>query len=343
MLVVFFHGFKACNAAYFVSSFHIPLFFFLNGMTLKFDNTSFENFLVKKLKGYVVPAIGLGILCIFLDAIIKILFNIPLDNAFVLKGICNSVNQTRHLSLWFLTALFFSDIFLFCLHQKFKGNIWLMGLGSFAILSFGIVYNMYCKTPMVWNIDAAFFGVIFTYFGYLFTSKNLSFLYQPLMKFRWISLLIGLALMIGTYFCSLYIHNTTHTNLIMFSSIYGKYYLTLPCALLGSLGFTFICRGVTNFIFAYPVKFNLALLAIHQIFAIPLFKYIIAPSWWGKVANYPPENSEFIFFVFTMTLFSLILSAILYGITLITPLSYLLNKPRYPIVKKIYSALHHSA
>lgn len=331
LAIVYFHGFKESAATSYTSSFLLPLFFFLNGMTLKMDNIRFGDFLIKKLKGYVVPAIGLGCLAVCLDAVIRSLFHNPLDDTFFTRGISSSINQIRFLSVWFLTALFFCDIFLFGLHQKFKGNIWLMGLGTFAILGFGIVYNMSHRQSMVWNIDAAFFGVVFTYFGYLFTHKKLSFLYSHLMSSRWISLLIGLILLVATYFFSLYIYRNYNGYMIMFSSLYVKYYLTLPCGLLGALGAVFTCRGLTNFILAYPVKFNLTLLAIHQVFTIPLFKHFVAKPWWGIVASNPPEDIGLILFVLTMTLFSLVVAAILHCAIIITPLSFLLNKRRLAI------------
>lgn len=337
--IVFFHGYKECAVNAYTSTFLVPLFFFLNGMTLKMDNISFGDFLVKKLKGYAVPAVGLCILCVFFDALMRTMCHIPLDDTFFLRGIASSINQTRFLALWFLTALFFSDVFLFALHRKFKGNIWLTGLGVLAVLGFGIVYNMHYRVVLVWNIDAALFGIVFTYFGHLFTHKNLSFLYQPLMKNRWIPLLTGLVLMTGTYFLSLYILRSSGTYMVMFQSRYCEYYLTLPCALMGALGFTLICRGITNSFLAYLVKFNLALLAIHQAFSMSLFKYFILRLWWEKIANYPPENAEFILFVFCMTLFSLVTAAILYAILIVTPFSFLLNKPRYPLFEKIYSTL----
>lgn len=337
--IVFFHGYKECFANAFTSTFLVPLFFFLNGMTLRMDNISCGDFLVKKLKGYAVPAVGLCILCVLFDAMMRTMCHIPLDDTFFLRGIAYSINQTRFLALWFLTALFFSDVFLFVLYRKFKGNIWLTGLGVLAVLGFGIVYNMYYKVMLVWNIDAAFFGIVFTYFGHLFTHKNLSFLYQPLMKTRWIPLLVGLALMVGTYFLCLYILKSTGSYLIMFQSRYCGYYLTLPCALMGALGFTLTCRGISNFVLAYPVKFNLSLLAIHQALSMTLFRNFIVRSWWIKVANFPPENAEFILFVLTMTLFSLVTAAILYAILIVTPFSFLLNKPRYPLFEKIYSTL----
>ncbi|MCF0216346.1 MAG: acyltransferase family protein [Fibrobacteraceae bacterium] len=343
LLVVFIHGYKEGVVISFAYAFHMPLFFFLNGMTFKPDNISLGDFLVKKIKGYLIPGIGLGLLCSLFDIIIRTIYNISWDLTFLLVDICKSINQIRYFSVWFLTALFFSDIFLFLIYHKFKKNIWVTGLGVFLLLGFGILYNSHTKATMVWNIDVAFFGTLFTYFGFLFTSKSLSFIYTPLISRRWLSLLVGAALMVGTFFLSLYIRNHTtmfNLHLDMFGANYGNYYLPLACALLGSIGFTILSRGITNFVFAHFVKYNLALLAVHQVLAFSSFKFLIAKEWWAKVAFNPPEDPQFILFTLTMMVYSIACAVALYYVIIITPFSFILNKPRYPLFEKIFRKGH---
>lgn len=338
LLVVFIHGYKEGIVISFIYSFHMPLFFFLNGMTLKMDDISFGDFVLKKLKAYVIPGIGLGILCALMDALIRSILNISWDINFVLQGICNAINQIRHLGVWFLTALFFSDLFLFAIYRKCKKNIWLTGLGVLALLGFGIFYNTYKTFFMTWNIDVAFFGTLFTYFGFLFTSKKLSSVYEFLTGSRGIALLAGIVLLVETFFLSNYIRN--HTTMInghldMYGSHYGTYFLPLVCALIGSLGFVILCRALSNFVLAYPVKYNLALLAVHQTFAFPLFQGVVARPWWESAAFGLPQDLNFNLFVLTMTLFSVLVAVVFYYIIIVTPLSFVLGRPRYPLFEKI--------
>lgn len=335
--IVFFHGFKESVATGFTSNFLLPLFFFLNGMTLKMDCVSSGEFLIKKFKGYMIPCIGLGMLAVCLDAVIRYLYNNPLDNTFFTRGIASSINQIRFLAVWFLSALFLSDIILFGIYKKCKENLWLTGVGTFAVLAFGIFYNMNHRASMVWNLDAAFFGVIYTYFGYMFTHEKIRWLYESLMRTRRIPFLIGFVLLGIAYLLSLYIYRTYNGYMIMFSSLYVKYYLTLPCGLLGALGTVFLCRGITNMVFSYPVKFNLILLASHQVFSIPLFKNFIAKKWWYSISNNPPESIELIIFVFLTAVVAVAIAAILYWVIVITPFSFILNKSRYPVFENIYA------
>ncbi len=343
LLVVFMHGYKEGLAVSFAYSFHIPMFFFLNGMTFRPDNISAGDFLIKKIKGYLIPCIGLAIFCIGLDVLFKSLYDMPWDTVYVLNDISRAISQVRFKSVWFLSALFFSDIFLFWIYHKCRKNIWLTGLGTLALLGLGIFYNKFTRSTMVWNMDAAVFGTVFTYFGFLFTSKNLSFIYKPLISRRWLSLLVGSVLMVATYFLHLYIRDTTfmpNLHMDMFASIYGNHALTLPCALLGSIGFTVFCRGITNFIFAFPVKYNLVLLAIHQGFTFPIFRFAVAKEWWISVAYSQPEDPNFILFVLTMAAFSLASAVIFYYIIIVTPFSaMLLNKPRYPLFENIFKKI----
>lgn len=335
LIVTFSHGYKECIATCFIFSFHIPLFFFLNGMTLKLDGIRFADFLVKKLKGYIVPAFGLGLFSVILDAIIRTSVHIALDDTFFLRGIAFTINQIRFLSIWFLPAVFFCDIFLFGIYRACKNRIFLTGLGVLALLGFGIVYNKYYKAPLFWNMDTAFFATTFTYFGYLLTSKKLARVYEPLMRTRWIPLLLGVALMVATYFATLRNFELTQKHLAMFMNFYDKYYLTIPFAVIGSLGFTLICRGITNTVLAYPVKFNLMLLAVHQVFTFPLFQAFVARDWWVRTFAFPPENLDLILFVLAMTLFSLVLAIVMHGIVIVTPFSRIVNKQRYPLFEKI--------
>lgn len=335
LLVTFSHGYKEGIATCFIFSFHIPVFFFLNGMTLKLDGISFGDFLVKKLKGYIVPALGLGLFCVLLDAIIRTSAGLVLDDVFFFRGFALTVNQIRFMSIWFLPAVFFCDLFLYGIYRACKGKIFLTGLGVLALLAFGIVYNKFYKAPLYWNIDTAFFATTFTYFGFLFTSKKMSRIYEPLMRTRWIPLLVGVALMVVTYYATVRNYELTHTHLAMFMNFYDKYYLTIPFAVIGSLGFTLICRGLTNSALAFPVKFNLMLLAIHQPFTFPLFQIHIARSWWLQAAGLPAESLNLICFVLAMTAFSAVISVIMYGIILVTPFSFIINKKRYPLFGKI--------
>lgn len=329
ILVVFTHGIKECNFVTLVFSFHLPVFFVLNGMTLKVENQTFGDFLVKKLKRYIIPMFGLGFICIFLEVFIKWLINLPIPDNFVLNSFIATINQFRKFAIWFLPVLFFTDLILFGFHKLAKGRLSIMGILSLLVLGLGIIYNKLTKvpTPMVWNFDTALFGTIFTYTGFAFRHKSLSGFYNLVTKNRIVAFLIGAALMTATYFISQYVYGITHRHLEMFFSIYAPYHIVLPNAIIGSLGFILICRGITNPILAKPVEINLALLPFHQVLAFPLFRYKICPGWWMQVQALPASDMQFILFAIAMTIFSIALIAIIHLAIKYSPFSLIVNQP----------------
>ena len=327
ILVVFTHGVKESNFVAFAFAFHLPVFFVLNGMTLKVENQKFSDFLVKKLQRYIIPMFGLGILCVLFDTFIKWLFGNPIQDHFFIVGIANVINQVRLFAIWFLPALFFTDIILFGFHRLAKGRLWLMGILTLLLLGFGILFNQYHNVALVWNFDAAFFGTIFTYLGFAFHHQKLSRFYNFLTKVRWRALLIGIALMTATYFISQYCYEIERRHLEMFSRYFMPYYLTLPNAIIGSLGFILICRGITNPVFAKPVEMNLALLAFHQVLAFPLFRSKFCPEWWSEVYQLPVSDPQYILFNSTMTLFSVALIAVIYLAIKYSPFCGIVNQP----------------
>lgn len=336
LLVVFTHGFKECTYLAFAYSFHLPVFFFLNGMTLKLNAQPFEKFLVKKLKGYIVPMLGLGFVSVLLDMLIKIILHHTIADNALLSGIVLVLNQVRTFALWFLPALFFVDLILFGLNKAVKGNVVLLGVASLAVLGIGILFNMKHNVPMVWNFDASLFGVVFTYFGYMFRYEKLSAFYNLLTGRRWLSLLIGIALLIGTYCWGNYCYETTGSHLEMFARKYSPYYIILPCALIGCFGFILFCRGISNFVLAKPVEINLALLPLHQVFAFPFFKYIVVKNWWMSVAALPQNDYRFVLFTFAMMLFSVAFAAMIHFILKYSPVSLIVNQPLPRFYSKIF-------
>lgn len=327
ILVVFTHGIKECNFVALVFSFHLPVFFVLNGMTLKVENQTFGDFLVKKLKRYIIPMFGLGFLCVLFELLIKWLLNLPIPEHFIIKSIANLINQIRTFAIWFLPALFFTDIILFGFHRLSKGRLSIMGILSLLVLGIGIIFNLNHNVPLVWNFDAALFGTIFTYTGFAFRHKKLSGLYNFLTKKRLWAFLIGTALMTATYFISQYVYTNTHFHLEMFFRIYKPYYIMIPNAIIGSIGFILICRGITNPILAKPVEMNLALLPFHQVLAFPLFRHVFFNNWWKEVYLLPASDPRYILFACTLTLFSVALIAVIHFAIKYSPFSIIVNQP----------------
>lgn len=334
VLVVFSHGFREGKLVCFLFAFHLPVFYFLNGMTLKLENQTFGEFLSKKLQRYILPMFGLGALCVLLEWFLKFISHTPIPDNFILLNLAKIINQIRAYTIWFLPALFFVDLIMFGLSKVFKDKLSLMGITTLGILGIGISFNLFCKTFFVWNFDASLFGLIFTYLGYLFHHKKCTRFYHLLTDKRIIAFIVGTGLLVVTYHLSIYNYTTYKMHLEMFRGFYNAHYITIPCAIIGCFGFTLLCRGITNFVLAKPVEINLALLATHQIFAIPFFCQFIAKSWWYSAAYQPVTSPSYIAFVITMTCFCIAFSAVVHVILKYSPLSLIVNKPLCKLYRK---------
>lgn len=334
ILVVLTHGYREGNFIAFIFSFHLPLFFFLNGMTLKVEGKPFGDFLVKKLTRYIIPMFGLGFLCVLFNMLIKWIFNNPVPGNSLLVGLANVINQLRFTTMWFLPVLFFSDIILFGFYRLAKGRLSIMFLLSLMMLGLGILFIQFYNVTMVWNFDAAFFGTLFTFAGFAFHHQKLAWFYNFVTKSRLIAFICGAVLLTATYFISQYNYGVFHHHLEMFARIYTPFYATIPCAIMGSIGFTLLCRGITNPVFARPVEMNLALLAFHQVLAFPLFRFAVAPKWWNAVALLPAGDFQLMLFSIAMTAFSLAFIAIIHFAIKYSPLAPIVNQPLASFYRK---------
>lgn len=334
LLVMFTHGFKEGTLVAFAFSFHLPLFYFLNGMTLKMGDQTFGEFLSKKLRRYILPMLGLGILCVLGEALAYTLLDVTLPDNYFIVGLSRVINQARAFTIWFLPALFFTDILLFGFYKLFHDRLIPMGLACLACLALGITFNTYYNVSLVWNFDAALFGVVYTYFGYVFRHKKLSAVYGFLTKSRLPALLVGTALMVVTYILSTYNYRTNIAHLEMFLRIYKAYYITLPCALVGSIGFTLLCRAFSNPVLARPVEMNLVLLALHQGCTFPIFEYVIAKGWFQEVSALPANDIKLLAFTAVMTLFSLAVLVPVHFLIKYSPFAPIINQPVLAFYRK---------
>lgn len=277
---------------------------------------------------------GLGILCVLFETLIKYLLNLPITDNVIIAGFARIINQTRAFTIWFLPALFFADLIMFGLNKACRGRLIPMGICVLLVLGIGILFNTKCNVPLVWNSDASLFGIIFTYFGFAFRHKNLSKAYSLLTGKRWIAFLIGAVLLVATYLASSYIYASHHMHLEMFARHYMPYHFTLPTALIGCVGFTLVCRAISNPILAKFAEANLSLLAFHQVLCFPLFMHIVAKDWWYSVAYLPCTDMKFIAFSLTMTLFSTATLIAMHYLIKFSPVSLIVNQPLHQIYRR---------
>ena len=155
-------------------SFHIPMFFWAAGYMTKI-NVSFDEYFLKKVRGYYIPFVGVELLLLFLHNPFAQLmgfeiYNIEQIQEKIMKILCFQNAVARGGQLWFLFALFIISIIfyiqkktmsnstiiisyfiMFVLHEEYFKNGSYLGLESCAIIEIVLMClpfygaGYYCK------------------------------------------------------------------------------------------------------------------------------------------------------------------------------------------------------
>lgn len=328
LLVIFAHCLEGGPIVPYIYSFHLPLFFVINGLTFKIkDNDNFGNFLVRKLKGYVVPMLFLGIFCIIFDALFS---KTPITFTYFMDNFINLIIQKRVFALWFVGALFCSDVLFYFILKISKQKLLFISIISLIFLGIAILFNITYPKSLPWNFDVSLFGVFFVSLGYIFRRKELENAYNFCIKNRLYSLLFGcLFLVIGLAFEYIN-YKYFNLHLEMWGLQYQKYYLVIPSAIFGSFGIILISNAVSNKIFAELGKTTLVLLAFHQTLSMPLFKNNLFSGWYSYINSLPKSDINHSLFALTETSFSLITLLPIYYLIIYSPFAIFLNKKIKP-------------
>ena len=150
---------------HYIHAFHMPLFFFVTGFFFKRQQVSFKTFIKKTSKQLLLPYFIWGVAMILFAGITKLGLSTSLSQA-----VCN-LFTTNHSglpiagALWYLTCLYFSQLWLYFLNKYFKKE-WLFGIGCLAVFVMGLTMH-YFHIELWWSIVNSFVAVGIVYFGYL--------------------------------------------------------------------------------------------------------------------------------------------------------------------------------
>ena len=215
-----------------VYAFHIPLFFFISGISLSFINyskTSFKQLLKKRFHRIYLPYLMWGIL---LSISNFHLLTIPK----ILYGTHKSIASVTNSSLWFLPVLFISllivDAIMLLLTKKKK-----LPKLPFILLLFLILALIIPSQPTIqsllnghnlpFGIDIVPMTIVFLLLGYLYqTHKNISKIRPKI----YISIPVIIVLLSITLYFSL---NNDVSYVLMAENRYGNYCFFFIAALAG--------------------------------------------------------------------------------------------------------------
>lgn len=163
---------------HFIHAFHMPMFFFISGFFYRRRDYSIGEYVGKKAKSLLIPYISFGIAFYFVKIILSGFSINPLIRLLTI----NTGGLPIAGALWFLTALFYTDVFYFLLD---RWNVkWLIIplvlVGSFA--------DQLLPYPLPWALSASFVGLGLYWFGEM--GKKYEDKLQKLLNMNWWQILV---------------------------------------------------------------------------------------------------------------------------------------------------------
>ena len=154
-----------------IYSFHMPLFFFISGLTFRDESGPFLRFVLKKAKGLLLPYAAVNLFSYVIKAVIRTGTSMYADLSPLpaLKGfVLGTTDDLPCVQSWFLPTLFIAEVLLFAIKRLLKKE-WAvfaaalaLGIAGSAVLS----PRKYENIP--WHADAALCAVLFVCLGSLF-------------------------------------------------------------------------------------------------------------------------------------------------------------------------------
>jgi len=234
-----------------ISSFHMPLFFIISGMIIYYKreiDQDLKDLTKKKFMMIMIPYISFTIIYTFID--ILNLYLGKIDIARFIKNILAGITFYGSSVLWFLPALFLSEVGFIYITKKYKKITSIIIILIMALLAYFIqlvVSNYYSL-----NENSLLITTLIDFIRvFLRASIAMSFIcvsyytfhfFQDNESFSWKELFIGIIFFIANLFLS-QINGCVDFHFIILENIALFY----TCAFLGSFGLILICKNCKYF------------------------------------------------------------------------------------------------
>lgn len=191
-----------------IYAFHMPLFFFLSGITFKKDGTV-GFFLKKKTRTLLVPYAFFSAVLFAFWFFVGRRFGADAaqscDATSALLQILYGINSSSYVTpLWFLTTLFIIEtLFFLLLKQKRKiliileiSLLWILGETYYHLNQAGAVPRLF------WNLDLGASYLFFLAMGYFFSAKFQAFAKEISSGKKCLALIPALILFVISFWCN---------------------------------------------------------------------------------------------------------------------------------------------
>ena len=284
-------------------TFHLPLFFIISGYFFHFDER-FSYFLLKKVKGYLIPYVFFALIITLFDTAGGIAKG-KWYRIFIMDAE-KFIVQIRYSTLWFLAVLFLAVLIFWIIHWLCKSDlkkVMIVGIGIGIVF---ILYDTYIKVSLPWNLDTAFIIQIYLSVGYCI--KKTEFL-ERLKKHTWINCAALGLISTGCSIMNCWICRHPYE---MYYNSYGIFPLTVSAAITGSLAVILLSSKLTAVKpLAWLGRNTMVFFALHQSVAMPIAVFILNRFVNSKMLNLP---MHILYLFLELSVILLICTAIYEGI-----------------------------
>ncbi len=259
----------------YIYSFHMPLFFFISGLTFKdSDKLSFKDYLKKRIKGLIIPYLAINIVCYIIWAVL-FHYNIvidfdALDYFFGIFVSHATLVPCAGSQTWFIITLFISEIIFYFL-KKYSTNDFNLGIcvSISGLIGYVISVSGY-NDPIPFHLNTVFTAIVFYYLGYLFMKYINKF--KVIFNNKMIMLISGGALGIIGFITQFF-----NRRVSMYSNLYGSFvlfYISSLCTIIALIIFVNLFmkkskffKGIgqnTLFYLGYHYSFILVVLYLYK-------------------------------------------------------------------------------
>ena len=223
-----------------ICSFHMPLFFFLAGITFNAKKYDSLKLLIKdKIKKIVIPYILFAIIYYFYDVLyLSKNYN---SVSFLVKrflGIIINIRNTTYAGgIWFLTCIFGVYIILYFIAKNKQEKAWKKCILAFILFVIGYLCSFFKVRNLPWALDVWFMASFFAVIGMYMADKIKN---TPQKTKGYISLTI--VLLIFMSIVSIYCYKYNKTLIDMYSKSYENPILFLIQTFLGIAAIIFLSR-----------------------------------------------------------------------------------------------------
>lgn len=235
--IVLGHTLRGGKVTTWLYSFHVPLFFFLTGITFHYTEYKLKYFIIKKVKTLLIPFYVWSLISICIYGIVKNILPFDISSQLgaaspvleILLGYC-SLNSP----LWFLPCLFVSELLMWIvlnLKQKLGAGVIIVSILISVLMCF--LWPLINEKMVFWNIYNAIILSPFSLMG-LWVGKKFKSIPFTTKGSIFSCFLLVVGGVVGTF---------VNHQIGYLGCYYGNPLLFYFSACLSIIGITYICKG----------------------------------------------------------------------------------------------------